>query len=215
MIKFNKQPRKKLWIGSDFHFGHNKPFLFAKRGFDNIIDHDEALIADINDKVKKDDILIHLGDFSLKLDAINIKRIFDRIKCKNIVCLKGNHEHPLISYMKEYGYDDKKVRLMSRMEEFRYTVPSKEYGVKAIKHRFILSHFPIAVWAGVEKGYGNLCGHSHNTYPPAHHASTDEKMLDCGVESALDYNGGMIFNMDDIIEIMSKKQIAIKDRIHK
>lgn len=212
MIKFDKNSKRGLWVGSDFHFGHDKYFIYEKRGFKTIQEHDDALIANINGRIGENDTLIHLGDFALKLDDEGVHRIVERINCKNIICLKGNHENSLIKYL--YSKRSNKITLLSRMEEFKYVVPSKVKGEKARKYRFVLSHFPLAVWAGVEFGYGNLCGHSHNSYPPSTHSANNGKILDCGVESALDFKGEMIYNMDEILEIMSRKGIVINDRVH-
>ena len=45
----------RIFVTSDLHFGHDRGFLYEPRGFDNIEDHDEAVIANWNSVVNEDD----------------------------------------------------------------------------------------------------------------------------------------------------------------
>ena len=38
----------RIFVTSDLHFGHDRGFLYEPRGFSNIEDHDEAVIANWN-----------------------------------------------------------------------------------------------------------------------------------------------------------------------
>ena len=75
---------QKVFFTSDTHFGHNKSFLWGKRGFSCIKDHDDTIIDNINSVVKTDDILFHLGDFCLNSTESDCKSYIQRIKCNNI-----------------------------------------------------------------------------------------------------------------------------------
>ena len=44
-----------IWFTSDFHFGHEKEFLWQPRGFLDWKDHAETIIKDFNSRVKDDD----------------------------------------------------------------------------------------------------------------------------------------------------------------
>ena len=39
-----------IWITSDLHLQHDKPFIYEARGFSSIQEHDEAIIKNWNKK---------------------------------------------------------------------------------------------------------------------------------------------------------------------
>ena len=47
LLKFNNT-NINHWITSDLHLNHNKDFLYKKRGFDNIEQHNETVLNNIN-----------------------------------------------------------------------------------------------------------------------------------------------------------------------
>lgn len=53
------------YFSSDFHIGHDRKFIYGPRGFKNILDHDIAIIDNINKVVKEEDDLYILGDIML------------------------------------------------------------------------------------------------------------------------------------------------------
>ena len=66
--KYNEDT--KVWFMSDIHIGHNQPFIYEKRGFKTIEEHNEALIRNIKQCVGEDDEFFILGDLTLgDLDA--------------------------------------------------------------------------------------------------------------------------------------------------
>ena len=56
-----------IWFTSDLHLGHVNVLQFQNRPFADIDEMNEALIANINAKVKKNDELWILGDFSFRI----------------------------------------------------------------------------------------------------------------------------------------------------
>ena len=40
--------KDKVWLMSDLHIGHDRDFVWAKRGFSNVQEHNETLIRNIN-----------------------------------------------------------------------------------------------------------------------------------------------------------------------
>ena len=89
----------KVWIISDTHYGHKNIVKGTSdwtdksrcRNFLNILDMNRFLVKEINSKVKEDDILIHLGDWSFG----GIENIWDfrkMIICKTIHLVYGNHD---------------------------------------------------------------------------------------------------------------------------
>ena len=54
------------WFTSDTHFGHKNIIEYCKRPFSSVEQMNEMLIKKWNNKVKVDDIVFHLGDFSFR-----------------------------------------------------------------------------------------------------------------------------------------------------
>ena len=79
------------WFTSDLHFGHDREFIYKPRGFDNIIDHNETLIKNINEDVAEDDNLYIIGDIMLGDNSLGLEYLC-RINCKNIYIITGNHD---------------------------------------------------------------------------------------------------------------------------
>lgn len=83
------------------HYGHKNICRGASewndggqntRDFDTIEEMNQAIVDGINKRVKEDDILIHLGDWSFG-GIENIWNFIKQIKCKNIHLVYGNHDH--------------------------------------------------------------------------------------------------------------------------
>lgn len=96
---------KNIYFTSDTHYHHRNIVRgisewekFEKgsshqntRDFNTLEEHDEALIKSINSLVKYDDILYHLGDWSFGGHE-QIKKFRDRLECKEIHLIFGNHD---------------------------------------------------------------------------------------------------------------------------
>ena len=60
---------QKIYITSDWHFNHNKNFIYEKRGFSSIQEMNEAIITYHNQCVNYNDIVYCLGDCLLGDDS--------------------------------------------------------------------------------------------------------------------------------------------------
>jgi len=146
-----------IYITSDPHYGH-KNYVYGTskwedrehscQPFDTVEEYNEALIADINSKVGKDDILYILGDVSFG-GVQNVKIFIDKIICRNIVLIYGNHDHNI-----------KKLKELQQLftATYDYLEISNPLDEEA---RIILSHYPMESWNGKEKGWIHLHGHTH------------------------------------------------------
>lgn len=56
-----------IFFTSDTHFGHNNIIKLSNRPFSSVEEMNEGLIERWNDVVGAEDIVYHLGDFSLKI----------------------------------------------------------------------------------------------------------------------------------------------------
>ena len=178
-----------IWITSDSHFGHSKPFLYEPRGFKNIEEHDEAIIQNWNSLVKPDDIVYHLGDVMLNDDELGLKCL-QRLNGP-IHLIRGNHctEERIKMYAKCWNV----VELCGWA-----TV------IKSGKQSIYLSHYPtITSNYDIDKPLKarviNVCGHSHTKDP---FADWDKGLI---FHCELDTNSCKPWNLEDILKAIRKR----------
>ena len=94
----------------------------------------------------QDDILICLGDWSFG-GFDSIEEFWNRIVCKNIHLVLGNHDH----HIENNRGDIQKLFLSV----------SHYNTLKLGDYTFRLMHYPISSWDGLNKGYMHLHGHCH------------------------------------------------------
>ena len=81
---------KNVYFTSDTHFGHSNIMRFCQRPFSDVTDMNNCLIENWNNKVGKDDIIFHLGDFAM--GGSNLwNGILERLNGHKILIL-GNHK---------------------------------------------------------------------------------------------------------------------------
>ena len=86
--KFNNG--EKIYFTSDSHVNHSNIIKFCKRPFENIQEMNQELIRKWNEKVPKDGIVFHLGDFSW--GGYNAWKDFREQLNGDIILIKGNHD---------------------------------------------------------------------------------------------------------------------------
>lgn len=137
---------------ADTHFGHENGMRYDHHSgaplFSSIEEHDELIIKNINQVVHKNDHLYFLGDLAYKADSAKVKQLLERINCKNLYLIKGNHD--------KHWLKDKECCAL-----FRGIYDYKQVNDKG--RDVILSHCPIMMWAGQHRGSIHLYGHVHNT----------------------------------------------------
>ena len=199
MIKIDKD--RKVWITSDTHYGHKNICrgvtswrlpdgsipINKTRDFDTIEEMNEAIVDGINSVVGQDDILIHLGDFSFG-GFENIQKFRDRIICKEIHLILGNHDTHI-----ENNKGDVQELFTSVNHYTRLLYKNKT---------FVLFHFPISSWDSLNKGHIHLHGHVHL---PTNLRFGKGKKMDIGMDGHPTFG---VYGMGDIIQIMDKREIA-------
>jgi len=113
-----------VFVTSDTHFGHKNickgstvwtgDSYDRARDFPSFLEMDETLFNNINQLVKEDDTLYHLGDFAFgnNSNIINARR---RIKCKDVRLIIGNHDWKINKnpdILKMFNFPTKKNVLM-------------------------------------------------------------------------------------------------------
>jgi calcineurin-like phosphoesterase family protein len=78
-------------IISDTHFNHKNILKYNRNYFKSVDEMNEIIIQKWNEKISKNDKVIHLGDFALGDDYEKIENIIKRLN-GNITLILGNHD---------------------------------------------------------------------------------------------------------------------------
>lgn len=158
MLKINKN--RKVWITSDTHYGHKNICRGVTewrmpdgsiperqtRDFETLEKMNNSIVNNINSVVGEDDIMIHCGDWSFG-GFDNIEEFRNRIICKEIHLIFGNHDHHI-----ERNRENCQ-RLFASVRDFMRL----EY----LGHTYEIMHYPITSWNNLRKGRIHLHGHTH------------------------------------------------------
>lgn len=203
MLKIDLKQGQTLWFTSDTHYGHsnicsavtkwrdNKGNIPPNvRNFSSLNEMNEIIINNTNNYVKEDDILINIGDWSFG-GFDNIQKFRDRIVCKNIYLITGNHDDHIINNRNNIQ------SIFTKVIEFYSQLEVKQNN---ISYKFVLCHFPIASWQDMAKGRIHIHGHVHL---PPNQRMGNGKHLDVG----LDGNNMKPYSMKEILALMNDKLV--------
>ena len=205
-----KLTKGRIFFTSDTHYGHtnicrgvtnwrdengNVP-IDTTRDFETLERMNDKIVESINSVVGEDDTLFHLGDWSFG-GFENIEEFRNRIVCKNIHLILGNHDHHI-----ERNKGDIQ-RLFSSVNQYLRLQVSvyPETKLYAGDVDLVMMHYPIASWHNMNDGVIHLHGHVH--LPPDKKLSQG-KAMDVGVDG----NNLMPYSLGEIINIMTKQPIA-------
>lgn len=141
-----------IFLCSDLHLCHNKPFLYEPRGFTSIEEMNEAIVERWNEVVKPDDTIYNLGDFAMNNVDAAISYI-QRLN-GNIMWIAGNHDsHTKIN----------KILRACWKQDVSYCGYADV--LKVHKFNFYLSHYPTLTSnmndTGLTHRTISLFGHTH------------------------------------------------------
>ena len=184
-------PQNKIWITSDWHFNHNREFIWKIKGFSSVEEMNEAIIERYNSVVEDNDLVYCLGDCGLGgagQEALNqLKNYIERLN-GTIIIVQGNH------------CTDKRIELYRQCKNVQQVDIATILKYKG--YHFYMSHFPTLTGNLDDRGLKhmtlNLFGHTHqkeNFYedrPYMYHVGVDSH--DCYPVS-----------LDQIIEDMKQK----------
>jgi calcineurin-like phosphoesterase family protein len=142
---------------SDTHFGHRNIITLCSRPFLSVEEMDETIIENWNRTIGKNDVVWHLGDFTLLGEGEAIayrKRLNGKINF-----IWGNH-------------DRNAVRNLHMWESSQF---ARE--IKVGDSTITLCHYGMRVWNKSHHGALMLYGHSHGRLPG------NNQSLDVGVDS--------------------------------
>lgn len=135
------------WFTSDHHFGHERIMELIpdrRRRFGCVERMTEGMIEAWNERVAPGDVVFHLGDFSLGLDAEAIAGIVARLNGR-ITLVRGNHDRPGTHALLSAGF---------------VGVKKKIYLEDPSHGSWLLNHKPLFE----EAAHRVICGHVHDKW---------------------------------------------------
>ena len=140
-----------IYFTSDWHFCHNKPFIYESRGFKSIEEMNEIIIENHNRVVKEEDIIYCLGDCMLNDNQKGMECI-NRLNGHKVI-IRGNH------------CTNTRIELYKNLPntEVKGWVDMLKYG----NYHFYLSHYPTITSnhdedRPLKQIILNLHGHTHD-----------------------------------------------------
>ena len=190
------RPDNNIWIFSDPHYNHKNICrgvtswrtsdgeipVAQTRDFPTIEKMNAAIVNNINNCAMPDDTLICLGDWSFG-GFESIREFWDRIMCKNIHLILGNH--------------DQEIEDSLELQEL-FTSVGYVYTGYVGKQQFHLSHYSHRIWPKSHRGTIHLYGHSHGSIPDY------GRSMDVGVDTHKDFRP---YHINEIYSIMSKREV--------
>jgi len=206
-LKLELKEDQKLWFTGCTHFGHTNiagPDISSwdggYRNFDSVEAMDKVLIEGINNHVKKDDILIHLGDFSFKSHKL-IPSYRNSLNVETIHLLLGNHDGKVPMYASSFTSIQDKMEL-----EVIYFYKEQKRTI-----HIVCGHYPELSWLGSGKGYWMLHSHCHNA-PAIRELNTKCKRFEASMDHAYFLVGEYRpFELRELVAIQDRKDVEMLD----
>lgn len=203
-MKLVLEKYQNLFFTSDTHYGHSNICRATTKwvGTDNVTRDfnsleymNTTLVDNINSMVGENDVLFHLGDFSFG-GFPKISEFRSRIVCKNIHLVLGNHDHHI-------ERDREGVRELFASVNHYINLDVRRPSIKKgemDKFKFVLMHFPIASWDGMNDNVAHLHGHVHL---PPHQRIADGRAMDVGVDG----NNMQPISLNEVLRLLKNQPI--------
>jgi calcineurin-like phosphoesterase family protein len=184
-----------IFFIADTHFGHSNIIKHCNRPWSTVEEHDETLIQNWNNTVKRGDLVYHLGDFAMIKENPNgiprmklYRKLRMRLNGKIIIAGLGNHDK-----MSQEIYNECFTEVHQILER------------KINGYSFTMCHYPLLSWNRSHHNYkysNNLkfCsimlhGHCHNRLKP-----DNPYRIDVGIDG-WDYHP---FSFDQLLTSIQK-----------
>lgn len=204
----------RIFVFSDPHYGHKNIVrgvsewkdkdgnvdVKRTRDFQTIEQMNDTIVNNINEVVGQDDILICLGDWAFGGHQ-NIELFRNRIICKRIIHIVGNHDDHLIK--DKYNYSRLFSKIYSELfldVHFEFHPHTTIY--QSFKKRFYLHHYPSASWRDMKDGVIHLHGHNH--LPKSLKLGEKGKYIDVGIDG----NDFKPYDLIEIVKIMQEREVS-------
>jgi len=156
---------KSIFFTSDHHFGHKGVIKHSNRPFQSVEEMNEIMIQRWNKKVKRNDIVYHLGDIGLT-SSNKLIPIIDRLNGL-IHLIKGNHDN---------FNQDCASRLEWIKDYYELKLPDPD---STNNQLLVLMHYPLMTWKGKYSGSYHLFGHSHGKLKGFNKKNSLDVGVDC------------------------------------
>ena len=159
------------YYAGDLHLGHRKVIDFDNRPFEDVEDMNLQIINNINKVVGKDDTLTFVGDISFTLKPEELRNLILKIKCKNLILIKGNHDD--LIFRRFHLFEN----IFKEIHEMKIIKDNKVY--------VTICHYPLLSWKGMYHGGINVYAHVH---------TNDESIVTKERPRPNAYNAGIMFH---------------------
>lgn len=164
----------KIYFTSDTHFGHGNVLGYCpNRKFETIEDHDAYLINTWNSKIKPDDTVFHLGDFSFGSVDYGVQ-LLNKLNGKKVL-VAGNHD---ARHLNKPAFCNGWRVIHNSYYELRDSYNGQNVFI-------VLCHYPLETWNKQHYGSFHLHGHVHST-PSFSKVRVVKNRQDVGVDSRED-----------------------------
>lgn len=197
---------------SDLHFGHEKVIEHAGRPFANVVEMDETLIRNWNDRVKGNDTVYIIGD--LGFDKFDAPKVLHKLKGRKVL-IAGNHDAP---WLKKCGFakTDRagNVEFCDYSEYFKKIARYEETHIDGMN--LTLCHYPMVEWKNSRIKFGTKIGyliHGHT------HCRVDDMyrglyMTPNALNAGVDINGFMPVTFSELVRNNEKFKLdALSDEL--
>lgn len=147
-----------IWFTSDTHFGHANIIRYCDRPYASLAEMDDALVANWNQTVRPNDIIYHLGDFTLGGQE-QAHAYFTRLKGR-ISVVPGGHDKGWVSKREYFSKSGHPVVMLPPL----VTIKLQISGLNQSKV-IVLCHYAMRIWDRSHYGSWHLYGHSHCNLP--------------------------------------------------
>ena len=199
MLKIDNN--RKVWVTSDTHYSHTNICRGITnwrlpngevpekqtRPFETLDKMNASIVNNINEVVGQDDILIHFGDWSFG-GFENIEELRNRIWCKEIHLIFGNHDHHIVNNRENCQKHFASAQWFLQLNYLGETLECM--------------HYPISSWNGLSKGRIHLHGHCHL---PNHKKFGNGRRMDVGMDGNLEFAP---YDLRKVINDMKKRPIG-------
>jgi len=146
----------KYFFTADEHYGHSNIIGYCDRPFATVEKMDEELIKRHNEVVGSEEVVFHLGDFTMK-DSSEAEKYIKQLNGKPVF-IKGSHDE-------------------NWMEKNLFHTYNEIWEGEIENHYIVLCHYAMRIWPRSHYNSWQLYGHSHGKF-----AGTG-KQMDVGVDT--------------------------------
>lgn len=193
--KFTTTGSGRIYFMSDLHYNHENVIRHDSRPFMNVTEMNKYIIDELS-KTTPDDIIFDLGDMFWKMPVDDIKGVLDRIPCKNIYKVVGNHDN--------YGLYFDQAPLKSYFK-FICDILDVHIEHQGVDYMVTMYHYPFVSWNHKPHGSIMIHGHCHGNIDQ--YNDTDYSLrVDVGFGSGLAKKcGSFLIPFEDIIDHFNSK----------